>query len=347
MNEGALRAVLVAAVLAVVFAVAWFGAGRGAAGDGSVTVYSSADGYVAEAIGAAFEASSSLPLSIAGDTEATKTFGLVQRLRSEAATGARADVWWSSEPFATIAMAQDGLFEPHGFELEGWPVSLASGDGVWIGFGSRARVIVHAPDRTGEPPRSLQDMLDPEHAGRWGIARPEFGTTRGHFAALIAMWGEQRFVDWLGACVRNGMRVYSGNADVVRAVAMGEIDFGLTDTDDVYAAQANGDAVELVRLYDEAPEAGLPMSMPNTAALVRGGPNRAGGEAFLRHLISAESQRVLAESDSRNEPVDPALRAEFAAWIVEGPSGWAWPSLEEVAARLDDVPRLCGPLLDR
>ena len=73
-----------------------------------VVLYCSVDQAVAEPIVAAFEAQTGVKVLARYDTEASKTVGLVQRIRAEAEAPA-ADVFWSSEVFHTIRLAQEGL----------------------------------------------------------------------------------------------------------------------------------------------------------------------------------------------------------------------------------------------
>jgi CBS domain-containing protein len=126
---------------------------------------------------------------LVGDTEATKTTGLLQRLIAER-DNPRCDVWWSNEVFSTIGLAQQGMLEPLAIAGElralGWPAELIGTGDQWIGFAQRARVIVYNTDRVRKDsaPTALADLLKPEFKDRIGIARPQFGTTRGHMAAL-------------------------------------------------------------------------------------------------------------------------------------------------------------------
>ena len=69
------------------------------------------------------------------------------------------------------------------------------------------------------------------------MARPQFGTTRSQMAYLLSSCGEELFRKWLNQLHEGHIRLYDGNSAVVRAVAMGEIDAGLTDSDDVAAGR--------------------------------------------------------------------------------------------------------------
>lgn len=337
---------------------------------GRVICYTSADSVYARVMFAAFTKATGIEVDAVMDTEATKTTGLMQRLLTEHASSqarTRCDVWWSSEPFSTIRLAAAGVLDethapraeehmkPHG----GWPATLRAADKSWYGFGSRARVIVYNTKfvNTPDAPRSLGQLLRPEFKGRTAIAKPQFGTTRGHFGALVSLFGEERFEKWLIALKAHGVRVMDGNATVVAAVARGECRVGLTDTDDVYAGQREGWPVAISWEEDTGPSplplkpdgsdaAALPgmgsMLIPNTVALVKGGPNRVAAQELVEYLLSPEAQRVLAETDSRNMPIDPTLREEFKKYDAPHP---AQLDLFAVAGKIDEAMAICSRVL--
>lgn len=329
-------------------------AGRGEKGE--VVLYSSADAEYARAVIDAFEKKSGLRVRYVGDTEATKTTGLVQRLLAEK-DRPRADVWWSSEALGTVQLARAGVLAPYISEsaeasiraqgLDGWPRRLRAVDGTWYGFAQRARVIVHNINRVRESlaPRTAFGLADPSFKGRIGIARPQFGTTRSHIAAMVVRHGEEPVRDWLRLLKENGLRLYDGNMSVVRAVAQSEIDVGLTDTDDVWAGKRNGWPIGMifeVRTKFPFGESIGPLVIPNTAGLVRGGPNPEAGKQLIDFLLSPEAERILAASDSKNWPVNPAAAKEFPeSEIRDGAEVW-W---EEVADAEQRAMAIVGEVL--
>lgn len=313
------------------------GGSNDGAGAGEATLYVSADEYVMRPIVAAFEEESGLRVRVLGDTEATKTTGLVQRLRTER-EAPRADVFWSSEVFLTIRLAEEGLLAPlEDPALEAWPSSLRDAKRRWHGFATRARVVVYNTEFVSpeEAPRAMHDLTDPRWRGRVGVARPAFGTTRGHMAAALEAWGEEAFRDWVRAMRENGVRLYDGNASVVRAVASGEIRVGLTDTDDVWSGRRNGWPINLTYVRHDAGEASLgPLVIPNTAALVAGGPNPDAGRRLALFLLSERVERMLAESDSHNAPIRPHLAAEYEQYAAPDPMD---VDFARVASRMDEA----------
>jgi iron(III) transport system substrate-binding protein len=204
-------------------------------------------------------------------------------------------------------------------------------------FAARARVIVFNPGRVSEPPRSLAELVDERWGGRVGIARPQFGTTRGHVGLLLLDCGEDWYRSWVEGMRRNRVRVYDGNATVVRAVAQGEIDLALTDTDDVWSGQRNGWPVDLVYARngcdggDGAAPGDGPLLIPNTAGLVRGRPNPEPAQRLLEFLLSARVERMMAESESRNIPLRGELRGEFGHLM---PQRVRTPGFDAVAERI-------------
>lgn len=324
-----------------------------------VTLYTSVDDAFARMVVEQFEQDTGIRVDVLGDTEATKTTGLVTRLQSER-DNPRCDVWWSSEPMGTILLDRSGVLEPGGMRgtvAEPWPNELHAQDWSWVGTALRSRVIVYAPGRVEEPPTSMHELMDPKYNGRIGMARPQFGTTRIHMAMLAASWDIKSFEEWLEALKANGVRLYDGNATVVRAVAMGEIDVGLTDTDDVWSGQENGWDVEIAsseREPTDIPPASrfyFPVDrivIPNTVAVVRGAPNPELARRLAAYLTSPAVERLLYESTSGNQPVNAALREELGLPVLvagfgSGPS--PMPEYEEVSELVEQAMDACERVL--
>jgi len=284
----------------------------------TVTLYTSVDDEFAQMVIDEFSAKTGIKVNILGDTEATKTTGLVTRIAAEM-DHPIADVWWSSEPMGTILLNQSGALSSGAMKStvdEDWPSTLHSEDWSWVGTAMRARVIGFASDRVSIPPTTLAQLADPTFRSRIGMARPQFGTTRIHMAMLADRWGIEAFESWLKAIEKNNIRLYDGNARVVAAIAMGEIDIGLTDTDDIWAGQRNGWNVDLV--YESQTDhptwssSGATL-IPNTVAIIQGAPNRSLAEQLAAYLVSADTERMLFESSTHNTPVRQSLRDALVA----------------------------------
>lgn len=284
-----------------------------------VVVYCSVDQQIAEPILARFEQESGVKVLPRFDTEAAKTVGLAQRIRTEAARPA-ADVFWSGEVFHTVRLAREGLLMPYRGTGETdlrmtWPRGLVEGKGRWYGFALRARVIAYHTGRVTaeEAPARLEDLLAPKWKDRVVMASPEAGTTSGHVAALFVFYGPKIATEILKALKANGLRLVAGNSTAVRTVATGQADVCLTDTDDVYAAQRNGWPVAMKPCMHGSAGA---LAIPNTVALVKGAPHPEAARDLMAFLLGENVERMLAESDSHNTPVHEAVAKEFPAYAI-------------------------------
>ncbi|MFM7260142.1 MAG: extracellular solute-binding protein [bacterium] len=317
-------------------ALPWLLASSGCTGrSGQVVAYTSVDDVLAREVIDACRRATGVDVVAVFDTEATKTTGLENRVRAEA-NRPRADIFWSSEAFACARLAADGLLGPLPADLlASWPTRHRDPKGRWIAFSGRARVMAYRSDRDLRPPGTWGELATLDPAVRVAIADPRFGTTRGHIAALAAVWSAARSREnaragetqreprgmtpsielWADGLRERRVRVLpGGNAATVEAVAAGEVDLGLTDTDDVLAAQARGlpVAFTLPRTLSADVTGGGTMIVPNTIGLVSGRPVRAEVETVLRWLVSADSERIICASPSRNIPLGPTA-AEIAA----------------------------------
>jgi iron(III) transport system substrate-binding protein len=308
-----------------------------------VVLYCSVDQEVAEPIIARFERQSGIKVLARYDTEASKTVGLVQRIRAEAAAPA-ADVFWSGEVFHTIRLAREGLLEPvcsvsvRAYEVSSgdqalptsqetpdgvttnWPASFADPNGYWYGFALRGRVIGYNTNRVpvAEAPKSLEDVLDPRWKGRLVMASPAFGTTGGDVASWFAHYGSDRARGILQRLKGNGVRLVSGNSTAVRMVATGQADICFTDTDDIYAGQRNGWPVAMSFL-DQGGEGVL--AIPNTAALIKGGPHPENAGLLMHFLLSEELEEMLVQSDSHNSPIRDEIAQKYPRYAIPKPLG--------------------------
>jgi len=283
-----------------------------------VVLYCSVDQVFAESMIAEFEKLSGIKVLARFDIEANKTFGLVQRIRAEAASPV-ADVFWSSEVFYTIRLGRENLLTTYsGPRTKNWPALFADPNGYWYGFALRGRVIAYNTKRVApeDAPRSLEDVLESKWKGRLVMAEPEFGTTGGDVASWFAHYGPDRAREILEALKANEIRLVAGNSTAVRMIATGQADVCFTDTDDVYAAQANGWPVAM-NFLDQGGDGAL--AIPNTAAIIRGAPHPEEARELMDFLLSERLEQMLVESDSHNSPIHPALARQYKAYAIPKP----------------------------
>lgn len=275
-----------------------------------VVVYTSVDEIYAREIFTAFERETGIRVRAVYDAEEAKSLGLVHRIVAESAAP-RADVFWNGEAVRTALLARKGLLQPYRPKTaEDVAAGWRDPDDLWTGLGARLRVFVTRKGRSG--PASLEELAAPAWKDRVAMANPMFGTTAAHVAWLAQTRGEEWTLKWLSALDANGVRWVGGNSHVRDLVARGDVEVGLTDSDDVFVGQARGDAIR----FDPCPP---DFAIPNTAALIRGAPNAERGKRFLDFLLRDSTEKRLAEGRSRQIPVR-GLRPPEVDWAALGDS---------------------------
>ena len=273
-----------------------------------VVVYVSTDEAIARPILEAFTQESGIVVRARYDSENAKTTALAAMLRTEH-DAPRADVFWSGECFASTQLGREGVIAPWRCMRSGeLPDSLRGESGWWHGFAPRMRVLVYDPRRTTveQLPQSMLDLATPAFGKSVAMADPRFGTTRCHIGAFASQmeWREvgsfQKWVD--GFASNKPLMLAGGNAAVVDAVIHKEVDFGLTDSDDVYAAVANGAVLAMIplRQFPSGESGGGPMLIPNSVSLVNGAPHPVEANALMIFLLQPKVTEWLHASRSGN-----------------------------------------------
>jgi iron(III) transport system substrate-binding protein len=278
----------------IILLVVWIGAlvftawHRAAAHANQVVVYCSQDQVYAEPIFKTFEQQTEIRVRTVYDNEAVKTVGLANRLLAER-NHPQCDLFWGNEELRTRQLAAEGVFR------------AANG---WAAFGYRSRRIVINTNRVSiaNAPHSLFDLTNASWQGKFAVAYPQFGTTGTHFHALRQHWGDAVWESWCRGLAGNRPFLVDGNSVVVKIVAQGEAVIGLTDSDDIADGQREGLPVAMLPMNEES------LLIPNTVALVRGGPHPQPAErlfAFLQRpdigqrLVDARALEGVAVSEAQ------------------------------------------------
>ena len=291
-------------MLAVAWAVAFPGVVGCRESAPSVTVLCSVDESFIDAVLKPFERKTGIVVRAVTDSEASKTTGLLSRIRAEG-EHPRADVLFSSEIFGTIELANQGFLEsydsPAAADL---PPAFRDPKHRWAAIGLRGRVIAYDPTRVDAEslPRDWESFGQPQWASRLAIANPLFGTTRGHVAAMFAIWGPDRARSFLRSLRDHGALILGSNSATVRAVRSGRADLCVTDTDDVFVARRDG--ASLAMIYPDM-GAGGTLWIPCSVAILKNCPHPDQARQLVDYLLSPPVEITLARSPSQNVPVRP------------------------------------------
>ena len=246
-----------------------------------VVIYAAQDQVYAEPILREFEKETGIKVNPVYDSEAVKTVAIVNRLIAER-DHPQCDVFWGNEEMRTRQLAALGVFR----ETNGW-----------VAFGYRSRRIVvntnfvgktelplgqDAQQRFPTVPKSLLELTNEIWRGKVALAFPQFGTTATHFHTLKQLWGETNWLAWCRGLASNKPFIVDGNSVVVKFVGRGEAWIGLTDSDDIAAAQREGAPLAASPLNAES------LLIPNTAAVIRSAPHPANAQKLYEYLQRRE-----------------------------------------------------------
>jgi iron(III) transport system substrate-binding protein len=278
----------------------------------SVVLYCAHDAVFADAVIRRFTAETGIHVAMVLDSEATKSLGLVERLRSEK-TAPQADVFWNNEQLGTMALADEGVLAEH--KGPGWariPERFRDPQGRWTGFAARLRV---------EADHGLQGELLRDPA-KGSVAKPMYGTTLTHYCALWARFGGDAVKAWHAALRAKGLREVDGNGLVAKLVGEGSVAWGLTDTDDAFGLLDAGKPVRMrpARVWlvggDGAENPAAPtIVIPNTVAVVAGSRRPEVARQLADFLLAAATEEQLANGPARQIPLGPVDEAKIPAAV--------------------------------
>jgi iron(III) transport system substrate-binding protein len=221
-------------------------------------------------------------------------------------------VHWNNEILGSIDLQKNGVLAPYASpSAVPFPAEFKASDHTWTAFAARARVLIVNTDKVKKDgfPKSLFDLTDARFKSKIAMAKPVFGTTATQAACLFQAWGADKASDFYRKLKANGVELVTGNKQVAVGVGVGQYAVGMTDTDDAVAEIEAGKPVAM--LFTE----GDTLFIPNTVALIKGGPNPAGAKKLIDFLLGPEVEIKLAKSASRQIPLNPQVKLDEIKYV--------------------------------
>ena len=291
-----------------------------------LVVYCAHDLLYAEPILRDFERRTGIPVEVVGDTEASKSLGLIQRLLREPAGSC--DVLWNNQIAGTDRLQQAGLLIP--YRGTGWnriPERFKDFQGHWTGFAARMRLWITRAPQLAANQQAIHDFLAKSDWSHFAIAKPMYGTTLTQYSVYQEQWGLKSLRAWHQQFQNRGGKFVPGNAAVKDLVAAGACVLGMTDTDDYFVARDDHADVAMrpIELGDLNLEAVRELTfdphavfvIPNTVAILRGTQRLPEAQQLVDYLLSAETELKLARSTSRQIPLGGAAPEELPPEVLE------------------------------
>lgn len=288
----------------------------GCSGAKRVVLYCAQDKEFAEQALNDFTKQTGLPVFPKFDTEADKSVSLYVELINEK-DRPRCDVFWNNEILSTIRLQRKGLLEPYASpSAEPYPDSVKAKDHTWHAFAARARILIVNTDLVPESdrPRSLFDLVRKRWKQPTAMSKPQFGTSATQAACLFEVLGTDAAKTFYLDLRRNNVNIVPGNKQVAEGVGRGQFAVGITDTDDAMEEVKAGHPVAMIfpdRDGDKDwPRMGT-LFIPNTVAIIKGGPNPIGARKLIDFLLSPEVEKALAEAESHQIPLNPQVSSKL------------------------------------
>ena len=245
------------------------------------------------------------------DLELTVRFGDPNALTNqllEAGADTRADVFYSVHAPGTLgALLEAG----HTGELSGATTGMVDGryrsGNDWTGVSGRVRSVPYNTNRLSadDIPTSIYDFPRTDRFRDdigWDPVIPSY---QAFITAMRVLEGEATTREWIEAMLELNPTAYSGGFASCKSVADGEVALGLTNHYHPRRVAMNRDDPPLGRTFTRN-DPGTVFNVAGAAVLdAAAAPDL--GEAFVRHLLSAEAQEYFAMAQTSEYPVVEAV----------------------------------------
>ena len=231
-----------------------------------------------------------------------------------------ADVFISQSPGAMGYLAtQDRLQALPASILDAVDALYRAGDGTWLGFSGRQRVLVYNPNLVdpADLPGSVLELTDPAYNGRVAVA-PANSSFQDFITAMRFESGDDVTLAWLEGMAANNSPNYPKNSAIVDAVLRGEVDMGLVNH------------YYLLRFLAEDPDApGInhnfasddigSLLIVTTGAILATSDQPTAAQSFVEFMLTRQAQEFYA-SETREYPLAAGVQppGELAPLDIAG-----------------------------
>ena len=321
-----------ALALVLVPLVTGCGGGEGGSDGGTLTIYSGREEEIVEPLFEQYEKASGTKLEVRYGDSAELAATL-----AEEGDNSPADVFFAQDAGSLGAVADEGrLAKLTEEQLDRVDERYRDPEGQWVGTSGRARVVAYNTDELQEDelPESIAGFTDPRWKGKLGVP-PTNASFQAFVTAMRLSAGEDEARTWLEKIKANEPKFYEKNAQIVEALAAGEIEIGFVNH--YYLGLLKNEQPD-APVANHFLRAGDPGALVNAAGvgIVEGTDDEGAARDFVDFLLSDEGQRFYPEE---------AEEAEYPLVAgIEGPEGL--PALDELKGpdiALGDL----GPALKR
>jgi iron(III) transport system substrate-binding protein len=242
-----------------------------------------------------------------------------------------ADVFYAQDPASLGSVASLlAVIDPS--LLERVEPRFSDGEGRWVGTSGRVRTFIYNTGTDIELPQTIDDVTDPEWAGRLGVA-PTNGSFLAFVSAMILERGEEATLGWLEDLAANDPQEFDSNSPIVAAADTGEVAGGLVNHYYLLRLRAEGEGDDAENWFIPAGDVGS-LVMPAGAGIIEGTDMPEAASRFVEFLLSETSQEYFATETFEFPLVEG----------VEAPQGL--PDISEIDSPDIDLSQLADVLDD-
>jgi iron(III) transport system substrate-binding protein len=171
----------------------------------------------------------------------------------------------------------------------------------WVGISARARVVAYNTDavQRTDLPATIWGYTAPRFKGKVGLP-PTNASFQAFVTAMRLRAGDDRTRDWLLALKANDVKFYSGNAQVLTAIASREIEFGFVNHYYLYQLKEQRPTAPVANHFLTGRDPGALINVAG-AGVLTSSSKKAAATRLINFLLEKQAQRFFARSPGRAE----------------------------------------------
>ena len=229
-----------------------------------------------------------------------------ERLRAEGAN-TQADVMVTVDAGNLWNAARQGLLMSVESDVlkKNVPVHLRDPENRWFGLAVRARTIMYSTERVKPSELATYAALaDPKWKGRICLRTSNSIYNQSLLASAIGVHGETAVEKMIGGWIANEPEIVNSDRPVLRAIAAGQCDVGITNSYYLARILAQEPDLPVAPFWANQETTGTHVNISG-AGVTRYARNKENAVRLLEFITSAEAQETLAAS-SFEYPANPA-----------------------------------------
>jgi iron(III) transport system substrate-binding protein len=223
---------------------------------------------------------------------------LYERLKSEGEQ-TKADLLITVDAANLWRAEQAGLLEPiHSAELDrNVPAALRDPDGEWYGLTLRARTIMRSTERVrATAATTYEDLGDPRWKGKLCLRSGTSEYNVSFVADRIAKDGEAATRRMLEHWMANGPEILGSDTDVLKAIAGGRCDVGLTNSYYLGRELEDDPGFPVAPVWADQNGRGTHVNLSGVG-VVKASDRKDDAERLVRYLTAPRQQRTFAHNN--------------------------------------------------